>query len=228
MKIVVVTRTLNESHNIKRFMRGYEFADEILVSDGGSTDDTLEKLADYPKVTVFDSPYKEIKNGYLHNPDNPNIKFIIDKGLERKPDFIILDDFDDVPNKTLRENARTIIENCELSQINGFRLYLWNDEFGTRYFPQMNNYFDKRYTSLWGWYPDRISITADLDIDHGTLIGLSIRPMNLELPLCLLHASWNSKTIDEKVQRYNAIGLPTVHPFEFAGPLEFLPEWANE
>ena len=39
MKIVATCRTLNEEANIERFCESYsQFADQIIVADGGSTD----------------------------------------------------------------------------------------------------------------------------------------------------------------------------------------------
>lgn len=228
MKIIVCTRTLNEEINVDRFIRGYYWADKIIVSDGGSSDRTLELLRQYDKVSVYESPYRNMKSGYLYNPDNPNINFIINKGLEEEPDFVILDDFDDWPNYLLRENARDIISNCKQPQINAFRLYMWTNNDNTMFYPKMNNYFDINYTSIWGWFPGKVKIYADETVDHGTLLGLSDDIYNIELPNCLLHYSWDVDTIDEKVKRYNAIGLPANHPMGYAGNLEKLPEWAHE
>ena len=47
MKIVVCTRTLNELRHIESFIDGYSFADQIIVSDGGSLDCTVKKLREY-------------------------------------------------------------------------------------------------------------------------------------------------------------------------------------
>ena len=42
MKISVVIPTLNEADNVERAIRSVVFADEVVVSDGGSTDNTTE------------------------------------------------------------------------------------------------------------------------------------------------------------------------------------------
>jgi len=146
--IITITRCLNEVNNIERFLKGYDFSDLIIVSDGGSTDGSIEMLTGRDKVKLLHFPEHEIINGYYWNPDNSHFNFIIDAAKEYDPDWIILDDMDDVPNALLRENARLILNTCDKTQVNAFRLYMWGDN---QYFPKMNNYFDNKYKSLWAW-----------------------------------------------------------------------------
>ena len=226
MKIVVAARCYNEIKNVERFVRCYNFADVLVVSDGGSTDGSIEFLEKQEKVRLFHFGEFEIVNGYRWNPDAPHMNFVLDRALTYDPDFLIFDDMDDVPNRLLQDNARNLIENCEQDQIHGFRLYMWGDD---QYFPTMNNYFDPLYRSLWGWFPSRVNIWADPLVRHGTLVGINAdSSMGLELPMCLLHRSWNPETIQADVDRYNAIGLPMEHPLEFAGIPEKLPDFAHE
>ncbi|GAH78398.1 unnamed protein product, partial [marine sediment metagenome] len=42
MKIMATTRTRNEEKNIARFVMSYQWADKVLIADGGSTDDTVK------------------------------------------------------------------------------------------------------------------------------------------------------------------------------------------
>ena len=228
MKIVVAVRCYNEVKNIERFLRGYDFADQIVVSDGGSTDGSLEILAmvkRQAKVKLIRFDQQETVNGYTWNPDAPHMNFVINAAKELEPDWLIFDDMDCVPSLYLRAWARAMFESREACQVNSFRLYLWNDD---QYFPYMNRNFNPDYTSLWGWKPNEIDIHADPNIHHGTLVGLSDNPYKLETPMCLLHKSWCSETIDAKVERQNAVGIQMGHPFTFAGKPEPLPNWARE
>lgn len=229
MNIVVAVRCYNEEKNIPRFMRGYDFADVVVCSDGGSTDNSVEMLKEFPKVHLIHFSQKETVNGETWNPDAPHMNFVLDAAKELKPDWIIFDDMDCVPTKSLREVARDMFQEVyELQdyQINAFRLYLWGD---TQYFPYMNRNFDDNYTSLWAFKPSKLDIRADPNVHHGTLMGLTDKNLfKLTPPYCLLHKSYSPQTIDAKLERYNALGLPMLHPLETNGELRDLPIWAVE
>lgn len=229
MKIVVAVRCRNESPNIERFLRGYDFADRIVISDGGSTDGSFYTLSLaarlFPKIKLIQFKEEETVNGETWNLDAPHMNYVINAAKELEPDFLIFDDFDCVPNGGLRENARAFLENCDNPQVNAFRLYLWGDKC---YFPSMNDNFNPRYRSLWAWKPKEIDIHADESVRHGTLVGLTDDYCGIDPPMCLLHKSWHPKTIKAKIRRYNALGLQMHHPLTFAGTPVALPEWAVE
>lgn len=223
--IITVTRCYNEEKNIERFLKGYDFSDLIIVSDGGSTDNSIEMLTGRDKVKLLHFPEHETINGYYWNPDNSHFNFIINAAKEYNPDWIILDDMDDVPNYLLRENARQILNSCEKAQVNAFRLYMWGDD---QYFPFMNRNFNPIYKSLWAWKPAERDVRGDLSVKHGTLLGIDDSDTyGINTPMCLLHKSWHPDTIDAKVTKYNSIDLPMNHPLDFAGTPEPLPEWAH-
>lgn len=231
VKIVVAVRCYNEEKNITRFLRGYDFCDHIVISDGGSTDYSVDIIKYHqkynPKIHLVNFNQKETMNGQTWNPDAPHMNFVLDAAKKFEPTWLIFDDMDCVPTRALRMWARDCLEDCPLPQVNAFRLYLWGD---TRYFPFMNRDFDEAYTSLWAWRPDTVDIRPNPDLRHGTLTGLAeeLLTMRLKAPYCLLHKSWSRETIKEKMKRYNALGLPMEHPFTFAGRPKRLPEWAAE
>lgn len=230
MKIVVAVRCLNEINHIPRFMKGYDFTDEIVVSDGGSTDGSIELLKTYPKVRLVHFSGGTTIDGEFWNEDAPHMNFVLEFAKTLSPDWLIFDDMDCNPNHYLRIGARSVLFSVsdEYAQVNAFRLYLWGEK---EYFPHMNRNFDPDYPSLWAWRPNRINIYADPEIKHGTMVGVTNDPYKVELPMCLLHKSWHPDTIQQKVDRYNKIGLPMNHPLEHPdafGLPEPLPEWAFE
>lgn len=228
-KIVVVVRCYNEEKNIERFIRGYSFADKIIISDGGSTDNSLAIIQKYEgervKLIHFDEYI--IRDGERWNPDNSHINYVLDAGKEEKPDWLLIDDMDCVPNKLLRENARELLEKTNKAQINLFRLYLWGD---TQFFPYLNRDFNPDFMSFWAWNPDVVNIRADLSQHHGTYLGMA-SPDNIEQvfpPYSILHKSWYPDTVNQKIERYRKVGIAMSHPLQFAGQPQDLPEWAVE
>jgi len=224
MRIIVAVRCYNEIKNIDRFMRCYDFADHIVVSDGGSIDGSQDKLKTYPKVHLLNFDHYEIVHGFKWNPDAPHMNFVLEYAKTLEPDWLILDDMDDVPNIILQKNARGILESVLEPQVNAFRLYMWGED---QYFPYMNRDFDMDYTSLWAWRPRDIGIWADPSRRHGTILGITDEPYKLNIPYCLLHRSWHPDTIEQKMERYNKVGVPMNNPLDFAGELKPLPEWAK-
>jgi glycosyltransferase involved in cell wall biosynthesis len=228
MKIVVCARCRNEENNIARFLYGYSFVDQLVVSDGGSTDESIAMLEKAKKVKLYHfEGREELENGYWWNPDAPHMNFVLNKAKELEPDWLIFDDLDDVPNHLLRENARYLFEDViKDTQVNAFRLYMWGE---TQFFPKMNNNFDPDYRSLWAWKPKHIDIHADEKVRHGTLVGLSDHLYGVNIPMCLLHYSWSPATIEQKLEHYKKVGFQMHHPFNMSNaktPVN-APEWAR-
>lgn len=223
LNIVVAVRCYNEIRNIERFMRCYDFADSIVVSDGGSTDGSVELLKTYPKVHLYNYENYEVVSGHRWNPDAMHMNFVLDTAKQLDPDWLIFDDMDDVPNHILQQEARELLYRCSYNQVNVYRLYMWGE---TEYFPFMNRDFHPDYRSLWAWRPKEINIYADESIRHGTLKGVSNDFYPVDTPSCLLHYSWNPETIMQKIEHYNGLGLPMNHPLSFAGEPKPIPDWA--
>jgi len=227
MKIVVAARCRDEEQFMERFLGGYDFVDNYVISDGGSVDNSVKLLEKNSKVILHHFEEKEnLGNGYWWNPDAPHMNFVINKALELEPDWLIFDDFDCWPNVHLRKNAREILSNSDRPQVNVFRLYMWGE---TEYFPLMNRHFDNDYRSIWAWKPKEVSISADTAKRHGTLIGYIDDPYPVQIPNCLLHYSWHPDTIDQKLAHYKAVGFEMNHPFDMknAGTPAPLLEWVN-
>lgn len=232
MNIVVAVRCYQEARHIARFINGYSFADKIVISDGGSTDGSVEIIKAHSlyesKIKLLHFTEQETVDGQTWNPDHSHINFVLNAAREFKPTWIIFDDADCWPTASLRNDARAILEKCMDShtQANLFRLYLWGDT--GNYFPYMNRHFNPDYMSFWAFRPEHLNVRADENIRHGTLVGLEPSHHKICPPYALLHRSWYPDTIKAKVDRYNALGLPMSDPNEFAGRLELLPSWATE
>ncbi len=232
MKIVTVVRTFNEEKNIGRFCEAYDWADLVLVADGGSTDKTLNIAGEYENVKI--RAFKEtieFESGHTLNPPGKHVNFLVDWAIEEEMDWLVFDDADSVPNFMLRHTARVIMETTSAPAIFLHRVFFWGFD---QIFPAMHGGVpDARegyWTSLWAWNLHRVVIRAqEKDPQHLGFDLSHVAPVSLHLdfPLCLLHYAWQTdEEVDEALKRYRESGIQATaeHPIKFAGPLAD-PEW---
>jgi len=127
-RLSVTLATLNEAAHLDACLRAVGWADEIVIVDDGSTDETIELARRYTdRVTVRPS------HGNFHV--NKNLAIEIATG-----DWILSLDADEVVPPELGTEIRTVIQATPHA---AFRV-------GRR------NYFLGRWIRHGGWYPDRI------------------------------------------------------------------------
>lgn len=240
MKIVACCRAYNEERHIQKFCEAYQFADEILVADGGSTDNTVAIAESIPKVKVIHYDVKvECKNGIWRNPDGPHIQFLIDHAKEDGATWIIFQDTDMRPNKRLKEKALNWFNLADEMGMNFLMLtqiFVWKDD---QYFPDLSFQGGEWMQGLWAW---RASIGLKIidkmphfefsyDGVNSVDVGKEPKRSNIKPPSCYLHFGWES---DEKVQEhinyYRSSGLIAgmAHPLDFAGKPKPLEDWMIE
>ena len=229
MKIIAVTKTLNEERNIDRFCRGYAWADLVLVADGGSTDATVALARRHANVRVREftlrRPMPGTPEGFM-NPEPQHLNFIIDWAIAEGADWIILDGADCWPNAVLKRDARRILEETVEPAVHLHRLYLWGTD---EYFPKYNVSH-----ALWAWRPADIDIRSAEDSDtsfDSPMLGIDVARARLLDPpcVCLHYCFPDEAEVARKMARYAAWGHPMVHPLEsIYAPPEPLPEWAHE
>lgn len=234
MKIVVVVRARDEEKNIGRFCRNYQWADKILVADGGSVDDTVEIAKEMPKTEVREYPVvKRMKNGLWRNPEGDHLNFLTRWAEKEEADWIIQDDCDCFPNYKLKQDARTLLENTEFDFVYAVRLYLWRNN---THFPNMakpDKELREWEPSLWGWRSDLKLRFYDTDMAYSwrPKVDSPDKRLNLMPPYCLLHDAWtDEQELRKKLAFYHKSGqIPNIrHPTEYAGDPEPLPHWAYE
>lgn len=226
MKIVAVTKTLNEERNIARFCAGYDWCDAVLVADGGSCDRTAEIARGFPNVQVrtFDVRVPVDGPEPFMNPEPAHLNFIIDWAVAEEADWVILDGADTWPNPALKRDARTLMQDTGQAAVHLHRLYLWGAD---RYFPKYNVSH-----ALWAWRPALIDIHCEergISCFEARMLGIDpARALLLAMPpyCCLHNFAPDEETVQHKLARYAAWGHPQVHPLHgiYAPPVP-LPEW---
>ena len=228
MNICVIVRTLNEERNIDRFCQSYEWADHILIADGGSEDDTVSMALRFENTHVYTFPDKVWHTKEIFsNPRGKHINFLIDWAIRWDADWIIFDDVDCVPTMDLQREGRKFIEYSdftELDMVFAYRMYVIGQ---TEYFPDANI----PGQSLWAW---RAKVPVRADESNPTMFTMNIpvtSNLKLEHPFSLLHYFYpDEETIQKKMELYgitgDASGKP-VHPRQLFGRVEKLPEFAR-
>ncbi len=125
-KISVVITVKNEENRIERCLEAVKWADEIIVVDNGSTDQTLELCRKYTdKIFFSDSPFTGIRINY---------------GIAKAAaDWILNIDADEIATATLKDEIFRVLrdEQCQFSG----------------YFVPIRSYFIGRWLRHGGWYP---------------------------------------------------------------------------
>lgn len=227
MKIIVIVRTRNEEANIDRFCRSYTWADEILVADGGSTDNTVEIVRSFDNTRLYHYPEKVwSKDGQVWgNPTTKHINFLIDHAKQHEADWIIFDDCDCVPNKYLKESGREILRLSRDAVVMVNRIYVYRND---RYFEGLTKPDGTFTPSLWAWR-NTANVYADgvKEWDFGMHIEGSIQ--KLWPPYALLHYFYPSDEAYQSKMEFYKHEIPEIKdPKEYGGRIIPLPDWGVE
>lgn len=238
MKIAVTARTYNEEHRIEKFCEAYsEFADWILVADGGSTDNTVLLASKYPKVVVGHYPHKvECKDGIWRNPDGPHIQYLIDWAVDAGADWIVHQDCDQRPNKFLKEDIRDILSVTTEDFVCVTQIFLWGKD---QYFPNLSAESSGWMQGLWAWRANInlkiIDKMPHFEFSYDGVKSVDInktgRQKYLLPPYCFMHFGWETPEMAQRqVEYYRKSGLipDASHPLNYGGSLAPLKEWMIE
>lgn len=243
MNIIATTRTRNEEENIEKFCRSYiesGLADQVLVADGGSDDETVAIAVSLPGVRIaeYSGQVFGVSGSNWRNPHGEQMNFVFDGATEEGADWIIFDDCDCTPNHLLQQGGREILESTDKPFVFAVRIYFWGED---EWFPNLSKTKEANWAwlpSLWAWRanigfradetdPWRhrfIYKNEDFQLSKGE--RLDILP-----PSALLHRSWpTQEKADAKVGFYRAIGQhpKMLHPTKFGGPTEAILEWMED
>ncbi len=238
MKIIATVRTLNEKANIEKFCESYsQFADVLLIADGGSTDNTVLLARKFPKVKV--KPYHktvECEGRILRNPDGPHIQFLIDWAIDEGADWIVHQDCDQRPNRYLKEGIRKILSETDQDFIMVTQIFLWGKDM---YLPGLSRTGKGWMQGLWAWRAN-IGIKIIDKMPHYLFSFDGEKALNLDKlgrdkrvlpPKCFMHFGWpTEERVQEHIAYYRNSGLieGMTHPLQFGGAPSLLEDWMLE
>lgn len=238
MKIVATARARNEHKHVEAWCKSYsEFADVLLIADGGSTDDTVELASKYPKVRVRNYPVTvTLKNGMERNPDGPHVQFLVDWATELGGDWIVHQDMDQRPNFFLKFKARDFMEETDKDFLQVTQIFLWGKD---KYFRDLSFMGGDWRQGLWAW---RLSsglkilnnmphYLFSLNGETPTDINKTGRELNIQPPHCFLHFGWQTEEETwDHVNYYRETGLipDMAHPLGFGGEPVPCEDWMIE
>lgn len=230
-RISVIVRTRNEERNIMRFCDSYTWANDVLIADALSNDDTPSLALDYDNVRIRNfAKFTPMENNHWRNPAGEHINFLLDWADELRADWVIFDDCDCVPNPYLISDALDIIKHTKSNAIYVTRLYLWGED---EHFPELAKPSGDWSPSLWAWRANTGLRFTTNKVNHTHEMMFRFpeeEVLKLMPPYCLLHRPWpDEETLQKKLKFYRESGQhPHIkHPKEVY-ELEPLPEWANE
>ena len=238
MKIIACIRTLNEEDNIEKCCKSYaEFCDEVLIADGGSLDRTVQIARSMPKTKIIHFTEKvECKNGIWRNPDYLHLMFLWEHAIKDGADWIISQDCDQRPNKSLKQDAREIFANMTEDFLLATQIYMWGKN---RYFPELSKH-GEWMQGLWAWRANLNLKVIDkmphfeFSFDGEKSFDVNSMPERCKRilpPYCYMHFGWETEEkTDAHLEYYRNSGLidGMLHPLDFGGRLAELEDWMVE
>jgi len=238
-KISVIVRTRDEEPRIGKFCESYKDADMILVADGGSIDRTKEIAAGYSNVLIRDFPGRtRLQGDYWRNNDSDHANFLFAWAREMGADWMIYHDCDCRPNYLLRESYRSILEDTKADVVMATFFYLWGTD---KHFPRLckPGGEDKFENALWAWRGHLDLWTVDEPPAYYFRVGgkritefrTDFHTAEIWPPYANMHFAWDTpERANQKVKVYRESGLipGMLHPLDFGGQLEDLPEYLHE
>lgn len=192
IKLTAIIPTGNEEHNIRGVLESVSFADEIMVVDSYSTDNTVAIAKEYTSFIL--------QREYQYSASQKNWAI-----PQANNEWILLVDADERVTPELRDEIISILKNPPADNTVGFWIYRMNHFMGERvkYSGWQNDKVIRLFKKSKCLYEDKMvhsEIKANGKIkflknkfDHNTYttLGNHIKKLNR-------YASWQAKDYDEK------------------------------
>ncbi|MBU1110110.1 glycosyltransferase [Patescibacteria group bacterium] len=135
--ITAVLTSHNEERKIENALKSVQWADEIILVDGESTDKTVEFARKYTTKIIT-------------TPNDPGMMSMRNKGIESaRGDWVLILDSDEIiPNNLAQAIQKIILRESPLDKTRGKQ-----DKYAAYRFPR-KAYFLGKWVKHCGWYPD--------------------------------------------------------------------------
>jgi glycosyltransferase involved in cell wall biosynthesis len=208
-KITAIIPTGNEAHNIIDAIKSVSFANEIMVVDSFSTDDTV-KLASPLADTILQKKYENSasqKNWAIPQAKHPWI-FLLDAD-ERVTSELSEEIIDTINNKT--DSSGFWIKRQNFFMGKKVRFSGWQGDKVIRLFKRDENKYENKHVHAEVISSGKIGILKN-QLIHNTFISKEAYLRKIER-----YARWQAKDYDKKVQHitpFHTIIKPTVRFFK--------------
>lgn len=202
LPLTVVIPTLNEARNIADLIESLRWADDVIVADGGSSDDTVT-IARGLGARVF-----ELQGQTLGNQRNVAIE------AARHP-WVLALDADERVSDALRDELASVIAapKHEAYRIRFANIYLgrertrgrWGRDWHVRLFKRERRFADSKI------HPD-LETVADVGSLHGTIRHVPYRDLTHHLEKMIAYARWGAEELHAKGRRASLWDL-TIRPW---------------
>lgn len=226
MLISVGTRCLNEEELLPIFLANHQFADEIVIVDGGSTDRSEEIAIADPKVRWLEFHERVAgKRGGWRNPEGRHLNVVIDSC---KGDWLWICEVDIMPSDTLQAAIRGIVKSCAEPAVASFLYYVAPRLGGTLPWGGNYDYYPELIKGLGlSCWRSELGLTADPTEEFQPTIKFENKPrLGVKPPHARVHLSWwTEERVAGKRAFYREVhDLKQKHPDE-QFKREPLPEW---
>jgi len=223
--ISVAVRSLNEKELLSVFIENHQFADEIIVVDGGSTDGSRELVRGAPAISGVPVHLVDFtervpgRKGGWRNPEGRHVNFALD---QCKGEWIWLTEMDAIPSLALQKEVRGVLERGHINAVGSYLYYIAPRKEGEGYehYPELI-----KGRGLTCWHRS-LNLRADPDKDFEPTIKFEHPWYCFSPPAARVHLSWRSEEVlRAKWKFYREVhGLNQEHP-DKKWDREPLPEW---
>jgi len=189
MLISVGVRCLNEEELLPLFLANHQFADEIIICDGGSSDRSQEIATADPKVRWVDFPMRisGLQGGW-RNPEGQHVNATLQA---MQGQWLWLTEMDAIPTLELQQDIVDAVRCAGYLAVASSLYYIAPHRQGRGYehYPAL-----LKGPGMTCWHRS-LNLRADPHSDFSPIIRYEGRWLVLQPPLARVHLSWRTEEV---------------------------------